>query len=229
MLRRAGLFKKASPRPDNMDVARRRMVEEQLKSRGITDAGVLSAMLKVPRHFFVQAGLEGQAYSDRALPIDEGQTISQPYMVAIMTQSLELKGGEKVLDIGTGSGYQTAILAELAGRVFSVERISKLAVKAKKSLDELGYKNVVIRVGDGTLGWREFAPYDRIIVSAGSPSIPGPLEEQLADGGILVVPVGDSVSQKLMVVKKVGMQTHVATSCTCTFVPLLGKEGWDNS
>jgi protein-L-isoaspartate(D-aspartate) O-methyltransferase len=212
-----------------MDIARRRMVEEQLRSRGINDSRVLGAMLKVPRHFFVQKGLEGQAYSDRALPIDEGQTISQPYMVAIMTQCLELRGGEKVLDVGTGSGYQTAILAELAGRVFSVERISKLAVKAKKSLEELGYKNVVFRVGDGTLGWKQFAPFDRIIVSAGSPAIPAPLEEQLADGGILVVPVGDSVSQKLMVVKRVGSQTRVVTSCACTFVPLVGKEGWDNS
>jgi protein-L-isoaspartate(D-aspartate) O-methyltransferase len=223
------VFNNASPRPDNMDVARRRMVEEQLKTRGIVDQRVLSAMTKVPRHFFVQKGLEGQAYSDRALPIDEGQTISQPYMVALMSQSLELKGGEKVLDVGTGSGYQTAILGELAGRIFSVERISKLAVKAKKALDELGYKNVVIRVGDGTLGWKQFAPYDRIIVSAGSPAIPTPLEAQLADGGILVVPVGDNVSQKLMVVKRVGLQTRVVASCACTFVSLVGKEGWGNS
>lgn len=223
------MFKKATPRPDNMEVARRRMVEEQLKSRGITDEKVLAAMNKVPRHFFVAKGLEGQAYSDRALPIDEGQTISQPYMVALMTVCLELKGGEKVLDVGTGSGYQTAMLAELAGRIFSIERIDKLAVKAKKALDELGYQNVVIRVGDGTLGWKQFAPYDRIIVSAGSPAIPAPLEEQLADGGILVVPVGDNVSQKLMVVKKTGSRTRVTTSCACTFVPLVGKEGWDNS
>jgi len=223
------MFKKAAPPPDNMTVARRRMVEEQLRSRGIKDQRVLSAMAKVPRHLFVPPGLEGQAYSDRALPIDEGQTISQPYMVAIMTESLELGGGEKVLDVGTGSGYQTAILAELAGRVFSIERIAKLAEKAKRTLDSLGYKNVVVTVGDGTLGWKQFAPYDRIIVGAGSPAIPAPLVEQLADGGILVVPVGDSVTQQLKIVKKRGGSTTVSTSCACTFVPLVGKEGWENS
>ncbi len=223
------MFKRSSPRPDNMEVARRRMVDEQLKARGITDERVLTVMAKVPRHLFVERGLEGQAYSDRALPIDQGQTISQPYMVAIMTESLELEGGEKVLDIGTGSGYQTAILAELAGKVFTVERLAGLAAKAKKALDEMGYRNIVFRVADGTIGWKDFAPYDRIIVSAGAPKVPASLEEQLADGGILVIPVGDSVGQKLAVVRKVSGRTKVSRSCACTFVPLLGKEGWDNN
>lgn len=220
---------RSSHRPDNMEVARRRMVEEQLRARGITDKRVLTAMSKVPRHHFVAEGLEGQAYSDRALPIEQGQTISQPYMVAIMTAGLELEGGEKVLDVGTGSGYQTAVLAEIAARVFSIERIEKLAAKAKKTLDELGYRNVVVKVGDGTLGWKQFAPYDRILVSAGSPKVPPPLVDQLADGGILVVPVGDSVSQKLMVVRKKAGRAKATDSCACTFVPLVGKEGWDDS
>ena len=223
------MSKNAARRPGDMEVARRRMVDEQLRGRGIKDERVLAAMGRVPRHVFVAEGLEAQAYSDRALPIDQGQTISQPYMVALMTESLELKGGEKVLDVGTGSGYQTALLAELSGRVFSVERLDKLAVKAKGVLDGLGYKNVVIMVGDGTLGWKQFAPFDRIIVSAGAPKVPPPLEEQLADGGLLVVPVGDSVSQELVVVRKSGGKTRAVKSCPCTFVPLLGKEGWNNS
>jgi protein-L-isoaspartate(D-aspartate) O-methyltransferase len=223
------MFKRVTPRSDNMEVARRRMVEEQLKGRGITDERVLAAMATVPRHLFVEKGLEAQAYSDRALPIDQGQTISQPYMVALMTQCLELKGGEKVLDVGTGSGYQTAILAELAARVFSVERLDKLASKAKLRLDELGYKNVVVKVNDGSLGWKQFAPFDRIIVSAGAPKVPSTLEEQLAEGGLLVVPVGDSVSQLLMVVRKTSGRTQATKSCACTFVPLVGKEGWDHS
>jgi protein-L-isoaspartate(D-aspartate) O-methyltransferase len=223
------MLKRSSPHPDHMEVARRRMVEEQIKGRGIKDTRVLAAMVKVPRHMFVEKGLDSQAYSDRALPIGEGQTISQPYMVAIMTESLSLTGAEKVLEIGTGSGYQTAILAELAAKVFTVERINALTVRAKGLLDQLGYQNVIFRVGDGTLGWKQFAPYDRILVTAGAPRVPAPLEEQLAEGGIMVVPVGDSVSQKLAIGKKTRGKIQVSTCCPCTFVPLVGKEGWNNS
>jgi protein-L-isoaspartate(D-aspartate) O-methyltransferase len=220
---------RTDPPPDHKEVARRRMVEEQIKARGIKDERLLAAMAKVPRHLFVEKGLDAQAYSDRALPIGEGQTISQPYMVAIMTASLSLRGDEKVLEIGTGSGYQTAILAELAAKVFTMERLSGLTVRAKELLDQLGYKNVILRVGDGTLGWKQFAPYDRILVTAGAPRVPAPLEEQLAEGGVLVVPVGDSVSQKLAIATKKRGKTQVNTCCPCTFVPLLGKEGWNNS
>ena len=223
------MLKRSAPPPDHMEVARRRMVEEQIKARGINDERLLDAMARVPRHMFVDKGLESQAYSDRALPIGEGQTISQPYMVAIMTASLELAGGEKVLEIGTGSGYQTAILAELAGKVFTMERLGKLTVKAKELLDQLGYQNVIVRVGDGTLGWKQFAPYDRILVTAGAPRIPLPLEEQLAEGGLLVVPVGNSVGQKLAIAAKKRGKLQVTSCCPCTFVPLVGKEGWNNS
>jgi protein-L-isoaspartate(D-aspartate) O-methyltransferase len=223
------MLKKPAPPPDHMEVARRRMVEDQIKARGIKDESLLGAMAKVPRHLFVEKGLDSQAYSDRALPIGEGQTISQPYMVAIMTESLALTGTEKVLEIGTGSGYQTAVLAELAAKVFTVERLNKLTVKAKELLDGLGYQNVIFRVGDGTMGWKQFAPYDRILVTAGAPRVPGPLEDQLAEGGVLVVPVGDSVSQKLAIARKTRGKIRVSSCCPCTFVPLVGKEGWNNS
>jgi len=223
------MINRVAPPPDHKEVARRRMVEEQIKARGITDERLLAAMAKVPRHLFVEKGLDAQAYSDRALPIGEGQTISQPYMVAIMTASLSLTGEEKILEIGTGSGYQTAILAELSAKVFTIERLNGLTVKAKGLLDQLGYKNVILRVGDGTLGWKQFAPYDRILVTAGAPRLPAPLEDQLAEGGILVAPVGDSVSQKLAIAIKKRGKIQVNTCCPCTFVPLLGKEGWNNS
>jgi len=223
------MMNKAVPPSDHMEVARRRMVEEQIRARGVKDERVLAAMAKVPRHLFVETGLDSQAYSDRALPIGEGQTISQPYMVAFMTESLKLTGEEKVLEIGTGSGYQTAVLAELAAKVFSVERISALTVRAKQLLDRLGYTNVILRVGDGSLGWKQFGPYDRILVTAGAPRVPAPLEEQLAEGGTMVVPVGNNVSQKLAVATKKRGKTDVRTCCPCTFVPLLGKEGWENS
>jgi protein-L-isoaspartate(D-aspartate) O-methyltransferase len=223
------MINNAAPPPDHKAVARRRMVEEQIKARGIVDDKLLAAMVKVPRHMFVEKGLDSQAYSDRALPIGEGQTISQPYMVAIMTASLRLTGHEKVLEIGTGSGYQTAVLAELAAKVFTIERLNGLTVRAKGLLDQLGYKNVILRVGDGTLGWKQFAPYDRILVTAGAPRVPVPLEGQLAEGGILVVPVGNSVSQKLAIATKKRGKIKVDTCCPCTFVPLVGKEGWNNS
>ena len=167
--------------------ARNRMVESQLINRGIKDTRVLDAMRKVPRHRFVEEALFSQAYNDHPLPIGEKQTISQPYMVALMTEALELQGPERVLEIGTGSGYQTAILAELAEKIYSIERIRTLSTRAQRILDDLGYFNVVLKVGDGSLGLKEEAPFDAIIVTAGSPDIPQPLVDQLAMGGRLLI------------------------------------------
>jgi len=211
---------------DLYEKARERMVEEQLISRGIHDQRVLSAFRKVPRHRFVEAGLESRAYEDHPLSIGSGQTISQPYMVALMTERLGLKGGEKVLEIGTGSGYQTAILAELSTEIYSLERISYLAEQAEKKLNEIGYVNVKIKMGDGTLGWPEHSPYDRILVTAGSPDIPKPLIGQLNNKGRLVIPVGGSFSQMLRVVEKVDKGLKETDVCGCVFVPLVGKFGW---
>jgi protein-L-isoaspartate(D-aspartate) O-methyltransferase len=202
------------------------MVDTQLVPRGITDARVLDAMRTVPRHRFVGPGMEASAYGDHALPIGHGQTISQPYMVALMTQELGLAGHERVLEIGTGSGYQTAILARLAEQVFSVERIGALAESARRVLEELGVTNVAIQVGDGTIGWTEYAPYDRILVTAGAPDVPKSLIEQLADRGIMVVPVGTQGFQDLKIVTKEGGETRTRSGGGCVFVPLLGKEGW---
>ena len=168
------------------------MVEEQLKARGIHDPHVLRIMEAMPRHLFVDETLAAGAYSDHALPIGDEQTISQPYMVALMTQALDLHGDEKVLEIGTGSGYQTAILAELADRVFTVERIPGIAAKARERLEGMGYKNIVFRCADGSLGWKEMAPFDRILVAAGAPKVPAFLEDQLRLGGIAVAPVGEA-------------------------------------
>ncbi|HEU5310000.1 MAG TPA: protein-L-isoaspartate(D-aspartate) O-methyltransferase, partial [Candidatus Eisenbacteria bacterium] len=179
-----------NPKTDDLAVARRRMVEQQLRARGIHDRHVLRIMEAIPRHLFVDDALVARAYSDHALPIGEDQTISQPYMVALMTQALDLTGEEKVLEIGTGSGYQTAILAELADRVFTIERIPAIAEAAKERLTALGYTNIAFRCGDGTLGWSEMAPFDRVLVTAGAPRIPAFLEEQLVPGGVAVVPVG---------------------------------------
>lgn len=207
--------------------SRQRMVETQLIPRGIYDRRVIEAMLEVPRHLFVEEALEEQAYSDFPLPIGEGQTISQPYMVALMTQALELKGDEKVLEIGTGSGYQTAILSKLCERVFSIERVSLLASKARRLLDEINSCNVVIRIADGSMGWPENAPFDAIIVSAASPSIPQPLIEQLSTGGRLVIPVGSLASQELIkVVKREGGSFSKENLGGCRFVRLIGKYAW---
>jgi protein-L-isoaspartate(D-aspartate) O-methyltransferase len=206
---------------------RERMVEEQLGRRGITDGRVLDAMRKVPRQHFVEEALRDRAYGDHPLPIGDGQTISQPYMVAAMTQLLRLTGSEKVLEVGSGSGYQTAVLAELARRVCSIERLPGLAARARRILEELGYTNAVIRTGDGTYGWPDEAPFDRILVTAGAPAVPGPLVQQLAEGGRLVVPVGEPQSQTLHVVEKVGGQTRTSTDCGCVFVKLVGRYGWE--
>ena len=207
-------------------IPRERMVSEQLVRRGIRDARVLRALGKVPRHRFVEEALAGRAYGDYPLPIGERQTISQPYMVALMTEALGLVGHERVLEVGTGSGYQTAILAELCSKVFSVERIKSLADRAIGSLDTLGYYNVLVRVGDGSLGWREEAPYDAILVTAGSPAIPEALVEQLSPKGRLVVPVGDAYGQVL----RKGIREDDGMRWTelggCVFVKLIGDQGW---
>ncbi len=202
------------------------MVKDQLISRGISDRLVLDAMRKVPRHKFLPKSMETSAYDDCALPIGDGQTISQPYMVAIMTEKLGLSGGEKVLEIGTGSGYQTAILAEIAKEVYSIEVVPSLAERSKKILEELGYKNITVTSGDGTLGSPEKAPFDGILVTAGAPSIPKPLTDQLSEGGRLVIPVGDAFSQTLTIVTKRGGKLEVEGSIGCVFVPLVGKYGW---
>ncbi|PMP62060.1 MAG: protein-L-isoaspartate O-methyltransferase [Caldimicrobium thiodismutans] len=207
-------------------VARERMVETQIKARGIKDERVLKAMLKVPRHLFVPSSLRDQAYGDFPLPIGEGQTISQPYIVALMTEALELKGKERVLEIGTGSGYQTAILAELATWVYTIEKYSTLQEKAKAILFELGYKNISFKIGDGTLGWQEAAPFDAIIVTAAAPQIPLPLIEQLAEGGRIVIPVGDEFSQVLVKGIKKGGTLHTKSLEPVRFVKLVGEYGF---
>jgi len=210
--------------------ARNRMVEKDIEGRGIRDERVLDAMRKVPRHLFIQGHLKSRAYEDFPLPIGEGQTISQPYMVALMTQALKLAGTESVLEIGTGSGYQTAILAELCERVYSVERIPSLAGSSRNVLDSLGYKNILVRLSDGTLGWEEHAPYDRILVTAGSPGIPMPLTQQLKEGGMMVIPVGGDYSQTLtrMTLEKDGHLKEEKMD-GCIFVKLVGRHGWEEN
>jgi protein-L-isoaspartate(D-aspartate) O-methyltransferase len=202
------------------------MVAEQLQRRGIRDPRVLRAMEKVPRHRFVDEALAARAYGDHPLPIGEAQTISQPYMVALMSEALELGGEEKVLEIGTGSGYQTAVLAELCGKVFSIERIKGLADRAVRILDSVGAYNVLVKVGDGTLGWRDEAPFNAVIVTAAAPAIPEPLIEQLAVGGRLVVPVGDAHSQVLRKGQKAEDGMHWSELGNCVFVKLIGQQAW---
>ena len=208
---------------------RKRMVETQIRARGIRDPHVLAAMEKVPRHLFVNEALRDQAYNDSPLPIDGGQTISQPYIVALMTEAMELTGKDKVLEIGTGSGYQTAILAELAEHVFSIDRVALLASAARKLLESLNYYNVAIRVGDGTYGWREEAPFDAIIVTAGAPNIPKTFVEQLSIGGRLVIPVGSRHSQALTKITRLSEDANDIKKEDlggCRFVDLIGEYGW---
>lgn len=213
---------------DRQAWARERMLEKDIKPRGIKDEKVLEAMLKVPRHLFVAETQRMSAYEDHPLPIGEGQTISQPFIVALMTEALKLTGRETVLEIGTGSGYQTAILAELSVRVYSIERIPSLTGRARKVLDSLGYKNVLVKLSDGTLGWEEYAPYDRILVTAGAPSVPEPLVDQLAPGGILVIPVGSNSLQELVrVTKSEDGSIREERMGSCVFVKLVGKHGWE--
>lgn len=213
----------------NFEIARKRMVESQIIARGVSDRRVIEAMLKVPRHVFVEEAMAAQAYSDTPLPIGEKQTISQPYMVALMTELLELKGKEKVLEIGTGSGYQAAILAVMADRVYTVERIRPLALRARKALDSLGLLNVNIKVSDGTVGWEEEAPFDAIIVTAGAPDIPQKYVDQLKPGGRLVIPVGSQFEQVLVrVVKQEDGSVERENITGCRFVKLVGKFGWSS-
>ncbi|MCK9274171.1 MAG: protein-L-isoaspartate(D-aspartate) O-methyltransferase [Syntrophales bacterium] len=206
-----------------------KMIENQIKARGITDEALLRAMETVPRHLFVDEGIIGQAYSDNPLPIGERQTISQPYIVARMTEALQLRGDEKVLEIGTGSGYQTAVLSLLCDRVFSVERIAGLATRARKLLDSLKYFNVLIRVADGTYGWKDEAPFDAIITTAGAPQVPKTFIEQLAPGGRLVIPIGDRNSQTLIKLTRLSDNPETTKSENlggCRFVNLIGEHGW---
>jgi protein-L-isoaspartate(D-aspartate) O-methyltransferase len=207
--------------------ARRLMVEAQIRRRGVLDPRVLAAMGKVPRHRFVPRHLWEQAYSDYPLPIGEDQTISQPYIVALMTEALELAGPDKVLELGTGSGYQAAVLAELAAQVFSIERIPSLARAAEQILASLGYANVQVMVADGTLGWAGEAPFDAILVTAGSPQVPPPLVEQLAMGGRLVIPVGDRYTQTLTRVRRTPEGLKHEYLGGCRFVKLIGRHGWE--
>ena len=211
----------------NFDIARKRMVETQILARGVTDQRVIDAMLKVPRHLFVQEAMAGQAYSDTPLPIGLRQTISQPFIVALMTELLDLKGTEKVLEIGTGSGYQSAILAKLAGHVYTVERIRELALRARQTLDSLGLLNINLRITDGTTGWEDAAPFDAILVTAGAPDIPECYLDQLAVGGRLVIPVGSETEQSLVRVIRMPDGSFVREDHGgCRFVKLIGRYGW---
>jgi len=203
------------------------MVDEQLRARGITDERVLTAMGRVPRELFVREAYRGRAYDDAALPIGEGQTISQPYMVARICEELRLRGGERVLDVGTGSGYQAAVLAELAGEVHTIERLPSLAERARATLEAAGYGRVQVHVGDGTLGDPGHAPYAAIAVAAAAPEIPPSLYEQLEPGGRLVLPVGGREGQELQIVVRSPEGPAVLRSVPCRFVPLVGQEGFD--
>jgi len=210
-------------------VARRRMVEELLVPKGISDQRVLETMLRAPRHLFVEQALQAQAYGDAPLPIGEKQTISQPYMVAFMSEALNLAGREDVLEIGTGSGYQAAVLSCLARRVYTIERHASLARRARQILDAVGCGNVHVRLGDGTLGWPEMGPYDAIMVTAGAPVLPERLKEQLKVGGRLVVPVGDKSQQVLLRVTRTGEDLFLEDRLVgCRFVPLVGENGWED-
>jgi len=216
-----------SPVADPYAPARRRMVEHQLRGRGIRDARVLEAMGTVPRELFVDPGFASRAYGDHALPTAEGQTISQPYIVARMLELARLEPGHRVLEIGTGTGYQTALLARLCDRVFSVERVPSLLRAAQKRLDQLGVRGVALRHGDGSLGWQEFAPYARVLVAAAAPRVPDALRNQLGERGVLVLPVGDASTQHLEVWEREDADRwrHVRYG-ECRFVPLLGRDAW---
>ncbi len=210
----------------NRSYDREQMVEQQIVKRGVKDKRVIEAMKKVPRHLFVDRVYQHQAYKDYPLPVGQGQTISQPYMVAVMTELLSLKPDDTVLEIGTGSGYQTAILALLCAKVYTIERIVELKEKAVRRLDKLGFRNIAFMVGDGSIGWPQFAPYDAILVTAGSPKIPDALIKQLAENGRLVIPVGTEFYQTLNLVEKHKGRIYRKELFECTFVPLIGKAGW---
>jgi protein-L-isoaspartate(D-aspartate) O-methyltransferase len=211
------------------DRLRQDMVEKQIEARGIRDANVLAAMRKVPRHMFVSEALMDQAYNDFPLPIGEQQTISQPYIVAEMTQALQLGPDDRVLEIGTGSGYQAAILSQIAFRVYTIERIHSLYLKARKLFDQMGYHNIVMRYSDGTTGWRDESPFDAIIVTAGAPEIPEVLVNQLAVGGRLVIPVGNQYAQELIRLVRNENGVQQTNLGGCRFVKLVGEHGWSET
>lgn len=215
---------------DRYSKQRIKMVDSQIRARGIRDPRVLKAMETVPRHLFVNEALRDQAYNDNPLPINGGQTISQPYIVALMTEAMGLTGKEKVLEIGTGSGYQAAILAMLAEHVFSIDRLASLAGEARRLLESLNFYNIAIRVGDGTLGWKDEAPFDAVMVTAGAPNIPKTLVEQLAVGGRLIIPVGGRHSQSLIRLTRLSEDTNEVKKEDlggCRFVDLIGEYGWE--
>jgi protein-L-isoaspartate(D-aspartate) O-methyltransferase len=218
----------ARPVDNEFRGARQRLVET-LQSKGIRDLAVLRAIEMTPRHAFVPTGLRHRAYEDAPLPIGNGQTISQPWVHARYLELLKLSGKERVLEIGTGSGYQTVLLAHLASQVFSIERISALMQQARENIQRAGVNNVSLLLGDGTIGWREYAPYDAILVGAGAPSIPQPLLDQLAEGGRLLIPIGDREEQKLVVADRKNGQIEMHDIAPVRFVPLVGHHGWDKS
>ena len=205
------------------------MVENQIIARGVTDLSVIKAMKKIPRHLFVSEALIETAYGDHPLPIGEGQTISQPYIIAEMTQALELKGNERILEIGTGSGYQAAILAAIVDRVYTIERNNTLFLNTKKLFDKLKYHNIVTKYSDGTLGWDQESPFDAIIVTAGGEKIPEPLIKQLSPGGKLIMPVGGNFSQELIIIEKTKTGIITKNLGGCRFVKLIGRHGWKDS
>jgi protein-L-isoaspartate(D-aspartate) O-methyltransferase len=206
--------------------SRNRMVQEQLVNRDITDPATLEAMSEVPRHLFVDDAMRGRAYGDYPLPIGAGQTISQPYIVATMTQALGLTNTDRVLEIGTGSGYQAAVLSRICSQVYTVERINSLLAHARKVFDKLRYYNIRSKLDDGTMGWPENGPYDAIIVTAGGPEVPQPLVDQLREGGRLIIPVGDQHVQELQFVHKNEGQVQISSLASVRFVDLVGEHGW---
>ncbi len=206
--------------------ARFSMVQHQLRGQGIEDERVLDAMGRIPRHRFLPPERQAEAYLPRAVPIEQGQTLSQPFMVALMSQELRLQGGEKVLEVGTGTGYQAAVLAEMGAQVYSIERYEELARSARLHLDELGYRQVQLSVGDGSRGWPAHAPFDRILVTAAAPRIPQALLEELGPEGLLVAPVGDRDLQTLWILQRGEEGERVREGCACRFVPLVGEEGF---
>jgi protein-L-isoaspartate(D-aspartate) O-methyltransferase len=208
------------------DIHRQRMVEEQLVPRGISDPATLKAMAAVPRHLFVEDAMQARAYGDHPLPIGAGQTISQPYIVALMTQALGLQGHERVLEIGTGSGYQAAVLSRICERVYTIERIDSLLGRARRTFDRLHCHNIVSRIDDGTTGWLDEAPFDAILVTAGGPKIPHPLVEQLGDPGRMVIPVGGQEVQELQLLEKKNDEITIRTIEQVRFVSLIGSHGW---
>lgn len=211
---------------DTFHLARERMVNDQIVKRGIKDKAIIRIFQKLPRHQFVEPALKDQAYQDYPLGIGFGQTISQPYIVAFMTEKLKLKGHEKILEIGTGCGYQTAVLALLTKKVLSIERIKGLTLKAKKTLTSLGLTNIILRCGDGTLGWPEHAPFDRILIAAGGPEIPKPLIEQLVVGGFLIMPLAKNEKQDLVKITKTKTDYEIENLGSCRFVKLVGQHGF---